>query len=211
MGVEIVGVKTGLLFGAYQYGENLGPKFFGVPPLIGINWVVLTFLIATICKRFIRHQWLAPICGAVLMVALDFFHRTRCPGLRLLALGRRPCSTAKLRGLVRGFITPAGAREKRPARRKAPAPDPSFCFTSCIFCLFLCHLPILILPSSGREQPVFTLHYSAFLGHPFVSSPTMLRADGTTEPMPRLQFHQPQSLRADLGNDARAFTHKIQF
>jgi len=73
MGVEIVGVKTGLLFGAYQYGENLGPKLFGVPALIGINWVVLTFLTATICKRFIRHQWLAPICGAVLMVALDFF------------------------------------------------------------------------------------------------------------------------------------------
>lgn len=73
MGVEIVGVNTGLLFGDYVYGENLGLKVFGVPLLIGINWVVLTFLTATICKRFIRHRWLAPICGAVLMVALDFF------------------------------------------------------------------------------------------------------------------------------------------
>lgn len=73
MGVEIVGVNTGLLFGDYVYGENLGLKVFGVPLLIGINWVVLTFLTATICKRFIRHRWQAPICGAVLMVALDFF------------------------------------------------------------------------------------------------------------------------------------------
>lgn len=73
MGAEIVGVNTGLLFGNYWYGENLGLKLFGVPLLIGINWVVLTFLTATISKRFIRHKWLAPICGAALMVALDFF------------------------------------------------------------------------------------------------------------------------------------------
>lgn len=73
MGVEVVGVNTSLLFGTYQYGENLGPKLFGVPLLIGINWVVLTFLTATICHRFIKHKWLAPVCGAVLMVALDFF------------------------------------------------------------------------------------------------------------------------------------------
>ena len=73
MGAEVVGVNTGLLFGNYRYGENLGLKLFGVPLLIGINWVVLTFLTATICKRFIEHKWLALICGAALMVALDFF------------------------------------------------------------------------------------------------------------------------------------------
>jgi putative membrane protein len=73
MGVEIVGVNTGLLFGNYHYGKNLGLKLFGVPLLIGINWVVLTFLTATICKRFIGRKWLALICGAMLMVALDFF------------------------------------------------------------------------------------------------------------------------------------------
>lgn len=73
IGVEIVGVNTGLIFGDYRYGENLGPKFIGVPLMIGINWVVLTFLTATICKRFIPLKWLAPICGALLMVVLDFF------------------------------------------------------------------------------------------------------------------------------------------
>jgi putative membrane protein len=73
MGAEIVGVNTGLLFGSYQYGENLGLKLFGVPVMIGVNWVVLTFLTATLCKRFIRHTWLATIGGAILMVALDFF------------------------------------------------------------------------------------------------------------------------------------------
>ena len=73
MAVEILGVNTGLLFGEYYYGENLGPKLLGVPLLIGINWVVLIFLTATICKRFIKNKWLSCICAALLMVALDFF------------------------------------------------------------------------------------------------------------------------------------------
>ena len=73
MSVEMIGVNTGLLFGTYWYGENLGPKLNNVPLLIGINWVVLTFQTATIAKRFIHNQWLAPICGALLMVALDIF------------------------------------------------------------------------------------------------------------------------------------------
>jgi len=73
MSVEMIGVNTGMLFGNYWYGENLGPKFVKVPLLIGINWVVLTFITATIAKRFIRNPWMAPIFGAALMVALDFF------------------------------------------------------------------------------------------------------------------------------------------
>jgi putative membrane protein len=73
MTVEAVGVKTGLLFGIYEYGENLGFKIIGVPILIGVNWVVLTFLTATVSKRFISNKWLAIFCGAFLMVLLDVF------------------------------------------------------------------------------------------------------------------------------------------
>jgi putative membrane protein len=73
MGAEIIGVNTGILFGNYSYGNNLGPKIVGVPPLIGINWIVLTFLTATISKRFIPYKYPAAICGALLMVGLDFF------------------------------------------------------------------------------------------------------------------------------------------
>ncbi len=71
MVVEIIGVNTGLLFGNYAYDENLGKTILGVPFLIGINWVVLTFLTATISKKLISAKWLAPLCGAGLMVLLD--------------------------------------------------------------------------------------------------------------------------------------------
>lgn len=73
MGVELVGVNTGLLFGSYEYGENLGFKVLGVPILIGVNWVVLTFLTASVSRRFISNKWLAVFCGAALMVLLDIF------------------------------------------------------------------------------------------------------------------------------------------
>ena len=42
--VEILGVNYGLIFGSYSYGENLGVKIFGVPILIGANWVMLSFI-----------------------------------------------------------------------------------------------------------------------------------------------------------------------
>lgn len=71
--VEGIGVNTGLLFGDYTYGENLGIKVLGVPILIGINWVVLTFLTASISRRFISNKWIAVFVGAALMVLLDLF------------------------------------------------------------------------------------------------------------------------------------------
>ncbi len=36
--IEIIGVGTGRIFGAYHYGDVLGVKFFGVPLLIGPFW-----------------------------------------------------------------------------------------------------------------------------------------------------------------------------
>jgi putative membrane protein len=43
MVTEIIGVNTGLLFGNYAYGQVLGPKIYGVPFLIGLNWFVIVY------------------------------------------------------------------------------------------------------------------------------------------------------------------------
>ncbi|MEZ4690766.1 MAG: carotenoid biosynthesis protein [Ignavibacteria bacterium] len=37
--LEITGVKTGIIFGDYTYGDVLGFKLFGVPMIIGFNWL----------------------------------------------------------------------------------------------------------------------------------------------------------------------------
>lgn len=55
MGVEIIGVNTGKLFGNYYYGEVLGPKFKGVPLIIGVNWFTVVFASNAIIEQI--HNW----------------------------------------------------------------------------------------------------------------------------------------------------------
>lgn len=40
---EAVGVATGLVFGAYHYTDNLGPKILGVPPLIQLAYIAMGY------------------------------------------------------------------------------------------------------------------------------------------------------------------------
>ena len=72
MGVELLGVNYGLIFGQYVYGNNLGVKLGGVPLLIGANWVMLTFVTGAVGAVFFkRSAFWAAVLGALLMVLLD--------------------------------------------------------------------------------------------------------------------------------------------
>ena len=72
MGVELLGVNYGLIFGQYVYGNNLGVKLGGVPLLIGANWVMLTFITGAVGALFFkRSAFWAAVLGALLMVLLD--------------------------------------------------------------------------------------------------------------------------------------------
>ena len=42
---EYIGVHGKWLFGEYVYGDVLGPKVFGIPLVIGINWVVVVYAV----------------------------------------------------------------------------------------------------------------------------------------------------------------------
>ncbi len=72
MGVELLGVNFGLIFGQYVYGDNLGVKVGGVPLLIGANWVMLTFITGAVGAVFFKKSAVfAAAFGALLMVLLD--------------------------------------------------------------------------------------------------------------------------------------------
>ena len=49
--IEIIGVSTGAIFGEYYYGNALGPKIGGVPPLIGLLWVMLSYISGIISQK----------------------------------------------------------------------------------------------------------------------------------------------------------------
>lgn len=69
--VELIGVNTQFLFGNYQYGIALGFKLWSTPVVIGLNWLVLVYCIATLTKT-IRDRWYFPLVGATAMVAFDW-------------------------------------------------------------------------------------------------------------------------------------------
>ena len=72
--VEMKGVETGLIFGAYQYGEALGFKFNNTPLSIGINWLLLTYSSAVLINHAAKKDSniiLKAVLASALMVSLD--------------------------------------------------------------------------------------------------------------------------------------------
>ncbi len=69
--VEWVGVHTGLLFGNYWYGPNLGIQWWEVPVIIGVNWVMLTIITAAVVARLKLHWFLKALLATFLMLILD--------------------------------------------------------------------------------------------------------------------------------------------
>ncbi len=71
MVAEIVGTNTGLLFGHYTYGATLGPQYQHAPWLIGLNWVLITYLAGTLAAYLPWPAAARVLVGAVLMVGFD--------------------------------------------------------------------------------------------------------------------------------------------
>jgi putative membrane protein len=71
--LEVLGAATGWVFGHYSYGQGLGFRLLGVPPVIGWNWVLVVFGAREISRRLIRDKlWLMALVTAFICVAFDF-------------------------------------------------------------------------------------------------------------------------------------------
>ncbi len=75
--IEVIGVKTGKIFGVYQYGNTLGFKVFTVPISIGLNWLMLTYLFSYFTQKILQKVAVNPVIiaavSAFFMVIFDFF------------------------------------------------------------------------------------------------------------------------------------------
>jgi putative membrane protein len=69
--VEVIGVRTSLFFGHYQYGDTLGFKVMDVPLLIGLNWLVLTYTCGMLARYLPLPEILRVLLAALLMVGFD--------------------------------------------------------------------------------------------------------------------------------------------
>ncbi len=73
LGVEILGVNTGVPFGDYVYLEGLGPKVMETPWLIGLNWALLSLAAGSFASQFLEDgsRLQRALLATVLMLALD--------------------------------------------------------------------------------------------------------------------------------------------
>jgi putative membrane protein len=64
---EAIGVATGLVFGAYHYTDQLGPKLLGVPPMIQIGYLATGY--ASVMMGRIILSLLRPVTGWAILAA----------------------------------------------------------------------------------------------------------------------------------------------
>ena len=69
--VEVIGVNTGLIFGGYSYGESLGLKVFNTPLIIGLNWLLLVYVTASVLEKFNLPAPAKVILSALMMLSYD--------------------------------------------------------------------------------------------------------------------------------------------
>ncbi len=81
--VEVAGVKTGAIFGEYQYETTLGFEILEVPPIIGLNWLLLIYCIGSSFCRTSQPIYIKVIYGALLMTMLDFLVEPVAIGLNM--------------------------------------------------------------------------------------------------------------------------------
>jgi len=105
---EILGVNYGLIFGDYVYLDNLGVKILGVPVLIGVNWIILTFITGSLSSFIFKNKYVSILIGAILMIGLDLLIEPVAPllGFWIFDLQKVPLQNY-LGWFVIGMITQA--------------------------------------------------------------------------------------------------------
>jgi putative membrane protein len=79
--IEVVGVKTGLIFGKYSYGEGLGYKFLNVPLVISINWAMLICAGIMLVSRIFANKITVLVVAALLVTLIDLLIEQVAPKL----------------------------------------------------------------------------------------------------------------------------------
>lgn len=79
--IEVTGVYTGIIFGHYIYGSSLGLKLFETPLIIGLNWLLLAYISASVFEKVKIHPALKIIGASVLMLGYDVITEQIAPVL----------------------------------------------------------------------------------------------------------------------------------
>lgn len=76
---EVIGVKTGLIFGDYYYGKVLGYQIAAVPIIISLNWALLINASSLVGAYFFKSKIKIAICSASLTTLIDILIEQLAP------------------------------------------------------------------------------------------------------------------------------------
>jgi putative membrane protein len=79
--IEVIGVKTGFVFGKYTYGNGLGHKLLDVPLIISINWAILICAGIRIVSSIFVDKITVLILSALLVTGIDLLIEQVAPKL----------------------------------------------------------------------------------------------------------------------------------
>lgn len=71
--LEVLGVRTGLIFGNYRYGETLGYQVWETPLMMAVTWATTLYITRNTAQKIAKDPLLVSILASLLMVLLDFF------------------------------------------------------------------------------------------------------------------------------------------
>ncbi len=71
--IEVLGVNTGWVFGAYAYGKTLGYAYWSTPLMMSVTWLTTVYLTRNIAESIAKDPLLVSVLAAALMVVLDYF------------------------------------------------------------------------------------------------------------------------------------------
>ncbi len=81
--VEMIGTNTGLIFGFYKYGPTLGISLWNTPLMIGLNWVMVIYLTASIIGKLKLSKPLTVLTASLLTVVYDLVLEQLAPKMMM--------------------------------------------------------------------------------------------------------------------------------
>jgi putative membrane protein len=81
--IEIAGVNTGAIFGNYMYTGSLGITLLNTPIIIGLNWLILVYITASLFENAKLNTLTKIILASLLMVAYDIILEQVAPKLNM--------------------------------------------------------------------------------------------------------------------------------
>jgi putative membrane protein len=73
LGVEALGVATGVPFGSYAYSDSLGWQLAGVPAVIPLAWTMMGYPALLVGRRIASGRWWGPAVAGWALASWDLF------------------------------------------------------------------------------------------------------------------------------------------